>query len=141
MRARTARRVAGWVAAVATALMGAGLVLAYVDRHLVPASLTGWTVSNISMQVVNMAAGVIAFVLASRRPENRLGWLFLVAGLALGVSAFSTQYAPYALVAHPGSLPAGRLSGWLSNWTWVIPVAVLAFLFLLFPTGYVRSRR
>jgi hypothetical protein len=38
-------------------------------------------------------------------------------------------------------LPAGRLSGWLSNWTWVIPVAVLAFLFLLFPTGYVRSRR
>jgi hypothetical protein len=28
------------------ALMGGGLALAYVDRHLVPASLTGWTVTN-----------------------------------------------------------------------------------------------
>jgi hypothetical protein len=38
-------------------------------------------------------------------------------------------------------LPAGRASAWLNNWIWVIAVAMLAFLFLLFPTGYVRSRR
>ena len=47
MRARTARWVAGCAAAGSVALIGGGLVLAYVDRHLVPASMTGWTVSNI----------------------------------------------------------------------------------------------
>jgi hypothetical protein len=30
---------------------------------------------------------------------------------------------------------------WLGNWVWVTSVAMLAFLFLLFPTGYVRSPR
>ena len=122
-------------------LIGAGVTLACADRHLVPASLTGWTVSNVSAQVVNAAVPVAAFVLASRRPENRIGWLFLVAGLALGLSGFSDQYALHALVADPGSWPAGRAAGWLFNVVWMIPVAMLAFVFLLFPTGYVRSRR
>jgi hypothetical protein len=141
MRARTARQVAGCAAAGSMALIGAGLALAYLDRHLVPASLTGWTVSNVSGQVVDVAVPVAGFVLASRRPENRIGWLFLVAGLGLGLSGFSTQYAVHALVADRGSFPVGRAFAWLSNWTWVIQVAMLAFLFLLFPTGYVRSRR
>jgi MFS family permease len=123
------------------ALIGGGLALAYVDRHLLPASLTDWTVSGVSGQVVNVAVPVTGFVLASRRPENRIGWLFLVAGLGLGLGGFSNPYALHALVAEPGSLPAGRMFAWLSNWIWVIPVAMLAFLFLLFPTGYARSRR
>ena len=123
------------------ALISGGLALAYLDRHQVPANLTGWTVSNICLQVVNVTGAVIGFVLASRRPENRLGWLFLVAGLALGVGGFSNQYAAYALVAYPGSLPAGRAFAWLANWTWLIPVAMLSLLFLLFPTGYLPSRR
>ena len=141
MRARTARWVAGCAAAGSVALTGGGLALAYVDRQLVPASQTGWTVSNTSLQMVNAAVPVAGFVLASRRPENRIGWLFLVAGLALGLSGFSNQYALHALVADPGSLPAGRAFAWLFNWTSVIPIAMLAFLFLLFPTGHVRSPR
>ena len=40
-----------------------------------------------------------------------------------------------------GPVAAGRAFAWLSNWIWVIPIAMLAFLFLLFPTGSVRSRR
>jgi hypothetical protein len=141
MRARTARWVAGCAAAGSVALIGGGLALTYADRHLVPASLTNWTVSGVSGQLVNMAVPVTGFVLASRRPENRIGWLFLVAGLALGLDGFSNPYALHALVAAPGSLPAGRVFAWLSNWGWVIAVAMLGFLFLLFPTGQLRSRR
>jgi N-terminal 7TM region of histidine kinase len=141
MRARTARWVAGCAAAGSVALIGGGVALAYVDRHLVPASLTGWTVSDVSQQVVNAAVAVIGFVLASRRPENRIGWLFLAAGLTLSVSTFSGQYGLHALVADPGSWPAGRAFAWLSNWLSLIPAVILAFLLLLFPTGYVRSRR
>jgi hypothetical protein len=116
-------------------------VLAYVDRRLVPASLTVWSFSSVSGQVVNLTVPVWGFVLASRRPENRIGWLFLVAGLALGLNGFSIAYALHALVVDHGSLPAGRLFAWLSNWAWMIPTVLLAFLFLLFPTGRLRSRR
>ena len=91
--------------------------------------------------MVNLAVPVAGFVVASRRPENRIGWLFLVASLGLGVGGFSHQYALHALVAAPGSWPAGRAVAWLSNWVWVVPVFMLAFLLLLFPTGQVRSRR
>jgi hypothetical protein len=141
MRARTARRVAGCTAAVSVALIGAGLALAYVDRHLLPASLTDWTVSGVSGEAVNMAVPVTGFVLASRRPGNRIGWVFLVAGLGLGLNGFSGAYALRALVAAPGSWPAGRALAWLNGWIWVLPVAMLGYLFLLFPTGYLRSRR
>lgn len=59
MKARTARWVAGCAAAGSVALEAGMVVLAYVDRH-VPASLTDWTVSAISEQVVNVAVAVIA---------------------------------------------------------------------------------
>jgi hypothetical protein len=71
LRARTVQWVAGCAAAGSVALIGTGPALAYVDRHLLPASLTNWTGSNVSGQVVNMAVPVTGFVLASRRPENR----------------------------------------------------------------------
>jgi hypothetical protein len=141
MRVLTARWVAGCAAAASVALEFGGLALAYVDRHLLPARLTTWDFSDVSGEVVNLAIPVVGFVLASRRPANRIGWLFLVAGLALGLSAFSGQYGLYALVAAPGSLPAGQAFAWLGNWIWLIAFTMLAFVFLLFPTGRLRSRR
>jgi hypothetical protein len=133
--------VAGCVAAGSIALMAGGLALAYADRHLVPAGLTNWDFSDVFGDLSNMAVPVLGFVLASRRPANRIGWLALAAGLGLGLSRFSSSYGLRALVAAPGSLPAGRAVAWFANWTWVIPLAVIAFVFLLFPTGRLRSRR
>jgi hypothetical protein len=52
VRARTARWMAGCAAAASVALIGGGLALAYMDRHLLPANLTNWTVSGVSQQVV-----------------------------------------------------------------------------------------
>ena len=141
MRAQTARWLAGGIAAGSIALMAGGLVLAYADRHALPADQVTWNFSGVFMNVVNLGVPVLGFVLASRRPGNRMGWLFLVAGLALGLGSFSNAYALHALVAEPGSLPAGRLMAWLSNWIFVVQVAMLVFLLLLFPTGRLRSRR
>src|SRR6266487_803035 len=141
MRVLTARWVAGCAAAVSVALIAGALALTYVDRHLVPAGMTGWDFSGVFEGVANLAVPVVGFVLASRRPANRVGWLFLVAGLALGLGGFLSEYGLHALVVAPGSLPAGRAFAWLANWIWVIPVAMLAFVFLLFPTGRLRSRR
>jgi signal transduction histidine kinase len=141
MRARTARWVAGCVAGGSVALGAGALALAYVDRHRVPAGLTGWDFSDVFGGVANLAVPVVGFVLASRRPGNHVGWLFLVAALALGLGGFSAAYGLHALVAAPGSWPAGRAFAWFSNWIYVVPIAVLAFVFLLFPAGRLRSRR
>jgi hypothetical protein len=141
MRARTAGWVAGCVAAGSLALMAGGLILAYVDRHLVPANVTYWDFSDVFGDVVSMANPVGGFVLVSRRPGNRIGWLALAAGLTLGLRSFADQYEQRALVAAPGSWPAGPAALWVSEWIWLISLALAAFLFLLFPTGRLRSRR
>jgi signal transduction histidine kinase len=141
MRVQTSRWVAGGAAAVSVALIAGTLPLAYADRHRVPADLTGWNFSDVFDGVANLAVPVVGFVLASRRPANRVGWLFVVAGLALGLGSFGKAYGLHALVAAPGSWPAGWAAVWLANWVWVIPIAMLAFVFLLFPTGRLRSRR
>src|SRR5207245_3368635 len=77
----------------------------------------------------------------SRRPQNPIGWLFLALAFALALSDFSAPYGLHALVADPGSLPAGRALAWASNWVFSVVLAMLAFIFLLFPTGHLPSRR
>ena len=123
------------------ALMAGGVILAYVDGRLIPASRASWDVSDVFGDVVNMGIPVMGFVLASKRPGNRIGWLALAAGLTLGLKSFADQYWRHALVAAPGSVPAGPAALWVSTWIWPIALAMVAFLFLLFPTGRLRSRR
>jgi hypothetical protein len=70
MRARTPGLVAGCVAAGSLALMAGGLILAYVDRHLVPASLTYWDFSDVFGDVVNMAVPVGGFARGAGGPPR-----------------------------------------------------------------------
>jgi hypothetical protein len=141
MRALATRWVAVCAAAGSVALGVSALALTYADQHLVPAGLKVWDFSGVFGGVANLAVPVVGLVLASRRPANRVGWLLLVAGLALGLGGFSAAYGLHALVADPGSLPAGRAFAWLSSWVWMVPIAMLAYVFLLFPAGWLRSRR
>ena len=142
MRAVTARWVAYVIGAGSIALIIGSVVLAYLDRHAsLPAGQQTWGFSYTFSEAVNIAVPAVGLVLASRRPGNPIGWLFLAAGAALGLGAFCSAYGLRALSAAPGSLPAGRAAMWLSNWVWVIPFAALSFLFLLFPTGQLRSAR
>ena len=80
-------------------------------------------------------------MIASRRPENAIGWLLLAAGFALGLTGFSRAYALHALVVDPGVFPGGRTAAWISNTFGSVPVGLLPFLFLLFPTGKLPSPR
>src|SRR5438046_5467322 len=49
----------------------------------------------------------------------------------------------WAACAGRGSrlLAGGPAFAWLSNWVWMIPIAMLGYVFLLFPAGRLRSRR
>ena len=142
MKASTARRVAWSIGIPSIALMVAGLVIMFVDRHaILPQVSDSWTFSSVFDVTVNIAVPAIGLVIASRRRENPLGWLLLAAGLALGLATFSRAYGLHALHVDPGSLPAGRAFAWLSNWVWAIPISLIPVLFLLFPTGRLPARR
>jgi phosphate transport system permease protein len=109
--------------------MAGALVLDYVDRDLLPASMTGWTFGNVSGQVVNLAVPVVGFVLASRQPANRFGWLFLTAGLVLAIMIvpFIISVSREVLLAVPreqreASLALGA-TRWEATWKAVVPYA------------------
>ena len=84
---------------------------------------------------------IVGAVVASRRPENPIGWLMCAAGLLWGIVHFSGEYATYALLAAPGSLLAGEAMAWLYSWLWIPGLGLVVFLGLLFPTGRLLSRR
>ena len=140
MTVRILRLATGCVAAVSVGLLAGGMALSYADRHLMPVS--GWDFSNVFEEVTFMVVPAVGYVLATRRPGNKIGWMCLGAGLVLGAGFFCYWYGQSGLVAAPGSLPAARAAAWFSNWAWqTIPAAALAFILLLFPTGRLASRR
>jgi hypothetical protein len=53
---------------------------------------------------------VTAGVVAPRLRQSPIGWLYCAIGLSFAVVHFSAEYAIYALLARPGSLPWGEAS-------------------------------
>lgn len=56
-------------------------------------------------------------------------------------STFASLYAIYALLARPGTLPAGEASAWITAWTLPIMIGLQISYLLLFSTGRLPSRR
>jgi hypothetical protein len=84
-----------------------------------------------------LAYATVGAVVASRRPNNAVGWVLCGMGLTFEVHAFAGAYADYALVARPGSLPGGVIMLWMSTGWLSIPGMLLGvvLLVLLFPDG------
>jgi signal transduction histidine kinase len=140
------RRTVVTIGVVSFALMIAGLVLMFVDRNAqIPADMATnvptWSLANVLDAVVNLGTPFLGVLLVLRRPENRIGWLFLFVGLVLGAALFAGAYAAHALLIDPGSLPGGKLAGWIGNVLWPLSFMALVLLFLWFPTGRIPSRR
>src|SRR5215213_8532295 len=83
----------------------------------------------------------VGALVASRRPENPVGWLLCLYGLAISIGYFCAEYAIYALLAEPNSLPAGEAMAWIVSWVLPILNGLMVFYILLFPTGKLPSRR
>lgn len=85
---------------------------------------------------------ILGGMIASRRPKNLYGWLWLALSLGLAFFLFGQVYAAYSLVAQPGSLPAPRTVGHVvAGMGWGAAFTLLPLLLLLFPTGRLPSRR
>ncbi len=118
-------------------------LFALVLLILVPGLLLWSSGASFFLTFVLIAApfAVVGALVASRRPRNPLGWLFLTFAVVAAFLAFSDQYAVYTLVDHPGSLPGGAWVAWLSSGIWHPAFGLFVFAFLLFPDGRLPSAR
>jgi hypothetical protein len=84
---------------------------------------------------------VVGAVIVAHRPGNAVGRIFSAIGLLSSAGVLTMEYAEYAYVTNPGSLPGAALAAWFS-WWW-LPILGLIFVFtlLLFPTGRLPSPR
>ena len=88
-----------------------------------------------------LAFPVVGALVASRRPENPVGWLCLAVGLLWMFSGFTDVYGFYG-VARPGSAPFPIVLAGINNFLWVPSVGLVGtYLLLLFPDGALPSRR
>ena len=79
--------------------------------------------------------------LASRRPENLIGWLLCAIGFLFVIEGFALVYAGYVLSVEPDSLPGKQIALWGSGWFYFPMVFVgAALLILLFPNGHLPDR-
>ena len=137
--AQVARRFAWTVAGVSVAfLLLAALVGVTTDASL---HLTVFRPSDSGWWVAFLALSVMGAVVASRRPENPVGWLMLAGGAVNTVAQLSGAYAVWGLVRHPGSLPGASVAAWMSSLLWEPAIALIVAVAAYFPTGRLLSAR
>jgi hypothetical protein len=84
---------------------------------------------------------VVGALVVTRRPDNRIGWLFC-AGATFAVTGALDAYALYALAARPeAGLPAATAAAWVAAWSWALGGLLVLLLPLLYPTGRPPSPR
>jgi hypothetical protein len=94
-------------------------------------------------ELTSLAVGysVIGAIIASRLPNQPIGWICCAIGIIAAVDHFGGEYSLYALLALPHSLTGGKAMLWLQGWFWMLLVGLIVFLLLLFPTGRLPSSR
>jgi signal transduction histidine kinase len=129
--------------AITAALAATGLVA------LAGLVLTGLEWSSLAtsdaVASVGAVAGAIAYAalgaLIVRRTGNLVGWFMLAEGAATAVMTTGSAYTIFGVKAHPGTLPAAAAAGTLAETVFVLVVAALAAIFMVFPSGRLPSPR
>jgi hypothetical protein len=139
MSARVAAWVAWSLAALSVAMfVASGVLYVLAGSAQFPVEwvlfLAGWGLF--------LAFPIVGALVASRRPENPIGWICLASGLLFMLLAVTDNYSIYG-ASRPGSVLFPVAVGTIGNqWLWVPTVGLLGiYLILLFPDGKLPSKR
>jgi hypothetical protein len=84
----------------------------------------------------------VGALVASRRPGNAIGWIFLASGLGAALHELAMVYGVIAYREPVPSLTGAAYAAWLTDWIWILySGGTLIFVFLLFPHGRLPGRR
>jgi len=131
MRGQLMRRLGRWTL-VSLAL--GGLVLAVLVNPVPRAE------DLLEMATVLVYAGV-GVVVTRQRPENAVGWVFLLIAGLLGLVGGSAALVETVQDSGPPAAWWAVLGAWVYSWAW-LPLLMLAtsFTFLLYPSGVASTR-
>lgn len=124
------------------ALMVAGALLVFVTDPTMapPGESTGKLDVVVGMGLLGFP--VIGALIVWRRPEHRIGRLYLGLGVGIAVFLFADGWATYALAGDPDTPPGGIAAAWVATWLGALALyAALTWPLLLFPTGRLPGPR
>ncbi len=136
MNAGFKRGLAWSVCAAAAALLAFALVLPALGAS--PGSDRLFE-SIFTLMILTYAA--VGAVVATRRPDNLIGWIFCAFALCGGLLAAAAEYAELDPVGRASSLPAHAIAAWVAEWIALPTFGLIVFVLLLFPTGRALSPR
>jgi hypothetical protein len=143
MSTRTATRIAWlmWALSMLLVALSVPQYLSIPDSR--PSGITDVpdTVAAVLFTAIVLSFSTVGALIATRRPQNTVGWIMLVAGFTLGAMLLTGGYVDFSL-AQQGRVPGTRWVAWVASWVWVPGIVpALTFLLLLFPDGRLPSRR
>ncbi len=118
------------------------LTLAMICGVVVLALFYAADLASLSSSIIMVTSVVVGGLVASRRPENPIGWLFLGGALFSTLRELTAQYAVYGVETNPGALPLIRTATGFSNSMEIVGPALLFIMVpLYFPSGRPVSER
>jgi len=119
-------------------MFAAGVAFAVLSSFVGGAGLSG----DFLIFVPFLAFPVVGALIASKRPENPIGWICLVVGLFWMLNVLGEGLDAYWRATDPGWARSTVTLDALTFWSWVPPVGLLGiYMILLFPDGKLPSRR
>ena len=141
MSDRSLTRLAWSLCALTMLILASSLVLILLGWSTpLPQGATPWRDRTLSLVGI-VGAPILGGLIASRRPRNTYGWLWLGFGLGLALQHLARSYATYARVVEPGTLVAPLPISQVLEVGGPLSLTLAPFLLLLFPTGRLPSRR
>ena len=89
----------------------------------------------VSITLLTLSFG---WLLTLRSDHRRMGALFLLAGIAGSLNNISINLVLYSQLVAP--IPGIMVAAWLQDWLWIVLLAMVVLILLLFPNGHVPTR-
>ena len=125
--------ILAWALGISAALAcvaGAGVAVAF-----------GAPITFLLSYSVGILMGLLGALIASREPQNSIGWLMCATALSTSLLHLPAGYGYFALVLQHGAWPLGSAAVWLGAWGWVPVLGLsLPLIGVRFPDGSVLPR-
>jgi signal transduction histidine kinase len=134
------RRAAALTWGACVALSTATLVLLAIGPGRVPPSDIFAGAGGVAFVVLALTFATVGALVSRRVPDNRVGWIFLLTGLANAAQVLTWSYADVGLRASHG-LPGASVAAVINSVIGEATAGLLGVALVVFPDGRLPSRR
>ena len=135
MRRRTAVIAVSATCAFAVAANVAAFVFDVLITDAGRSDLSGFGLDAVPFLAALWSALIVGAILAIRRPEHPVGWLFLAQGTSVTLAGLLDGYGAYGAIVRDDPLPAADLAVVLGDSLFIPWFVLVALILHLTPTG------